>query len=211
MGAIEDDPNVLVYDNFDNTSFTGSFNSKLWQIAYDGGEISQEDGNLMFYIVDEKNIEWLYAGLIANDYSNYKFTHPIYFEARMSVDTVDEGGIFMQLQSVDNSHIYGCGIERLTDFHVKCVQSEHDGVIEDIFSTRYEKSNWHTFRLTLEPDENRIHYYMDGNLVGSFISKYPDTFTNTLYQFYIQGFVHEAGKSTGLVDYVHIGEWTPLK
>jgi hypothetical protein len=49
---------------------------------------------------------------------------------------------------------------------------------------------------------------MDGELIGSFVSKYPDKFSNALYDLYVQGWVNNSGKSTGLVDYVRIG---PLK
>jgi hypothetical protein len=204
MGAIEDDPQVFVYDNFDDDSLDGSFDSALWKIAYDGGKIYQENRNLTLY-VDNQGQEWLYTGLIARKYSGYKFTHPISFEAKMSLDTGDESGIFMQVQSVDGKFRYGCGIESIETPHVKCFQIEHEGGSKSIFYDRYERSNWHTFRFTLEPAASKIYYYMDGKPVGSFISEYPDEFNNVLYDLYVQGFVYKTGKSVGLVDYVRIG------
>ena len=84
-------PELPEYDDFDNASFEGSYNPGLWKIAYDGGKIYQESGNLKF-VVEQTGTDWLYAGLIAKDYENYKITHPISFEAKMSLDTADRGG-----------------------------------------------------------------------------------------------------------------------
>ena len=199
-------PELPEYDNFDNASFEGSYNPGLWQIAYDGGKIYQESGNLKF-AVEQTGADWLYAGLIAKDYANYKITHPISFEAKMSLNTADSGGVFMQLESVNKNSkyaIYACGIERGEDLHVKCTTSESEGVFEDIFYSEYVLASWHTFRFTVDPDKNEINFFMDDKLIGSYTSNYPDNFSNTLYSLYLQSYVYKTGESTALVDYVRI-------
>ena len=151
MGAIEDDPTV--YDNFDNVTIDGKFDTSKW--AYEqrdaDGSVVQQDGVLIFTQsgIDKAQI------LQANKYWPYKLQDSVVFEANLKIDMTRNGFVVLGIWG-DVIEI-SCGLHSMSDWvAAHCWTPSGDPHIAVTHGT------WHIVRLEINVDERKSIVFIDG-------------------------------------------------
>jgi serine/threonine protein kinase len=161
----------ILYDDFDDSTYDGSFNSMLWLPNSDEGcEVKQEDGALVFTIPAQpqdtscgllvavpETVSFAALGAIA---ANLQITHDLTGQA------VNQG-LILTAAEIPEWYTF-CGL----DVRPEGVQAyfEVAGQSVDIsqgVAAAYDQ--WHTFRLEADPATLTLTCYVDGTMIGSVI------------------------------------------
>ena len=200
--VVRDDP--LMYDDFDNPSYEGRFNTALWGADIGAGQVAQENGLLNFELSNyERDI-----GL--GSIQSYKPTSPIFVESKIMLDPISRKGaaLYVALGSEGGSQcvIYtddgGPGSQS-----IYCA-SAFFGIAQRAYNLKITAGTWHVLRIELYPDTMTFIYLVDGKKIGSYIPRNPEKLQDLNYVFVVN---MNAGtdpnrSATGYVDYVRTGK-----
>jgi len=201
--TIVSDP--LMYDDFNNSTFDGRFNTALWEAEISAGQIIQENGSLNFELSN-------YEGDIGlRSIRADKPASPIFIESKMMMDPASrkgsalyiafdtpEGGsqcvIYTDLNNPDSQRVY--------------CQSVYFEIVQSSYDVKVTPGIWHILRIELYPDTMIFNYLLDGKKVGSYVPRDPDKLKNLDFSFVVNvNAGTDANRSvTGYVDYFKTGK-----
>jgi tetratricopeptide (TPR) repeat protein len=152
IGAIADDP--MLYDNFNNTTYDGRFNTTLW--AYQqhdpGGSAIQKNGVLVF---SQGGIDQ-WQKLRAIKYWPLKLMDSVVFEASLEGEMTSDGTVQLQLKGDD---IYAaCDLHSMSDI----VRAHCWSRSPTKFMVPVAHQTWHTVRIEIDLETNVITFFIDG-------------------------------------------------
>jgi hypothetical protein len=166
-------PDLMIYDNFNDSAFEGKINTDLWKPDGDARSpsyIKQQEGILEFSIAPNSGKYLPLEATKKIDSNQYNFAES---KMLLSSDRVgQDGDISFFLTTKDKKNrdvIFWCGIGRSPIIKTWCeVYREDVGGIE--FSSVKKTTDydvWHTFRIEIDPEIDVI-FYVDGLRLGSY-------------------------------------------
>lgn len=213
--TIDADPSV--YDNFNNPANDGSFNQSRWEISQWSelpNQITQQNGLL---IVARKPKPNSGASLNAIKYIDFMPDTPIFIEARLMLESSKppESHISFSL----NTNLPKPGnAEQFTDCLLKgdgsqdqvwlacnnyIGQAEYEnGFIEGQF---VDYGTWHTVRIEVNPATMTFTYYIDGQMIGSYVPVNVEELKQAKFTVSVVIWGETAEAIKGYIDDVRIG------
>lgn len=197
---VETDPTI--YDSFDDTALDGTINSNLWDYWDDSYPhlFSQQGGLLRLNGED-------HTALIARKHIDLLVRTPTFYEARLMLNDADAGSITLKLHGqLPNDEWWAtqCGIYApaanaaawaFCDYGYRNASGSYtDG--EDV-----ELNSWHIFRIEINPEQQTVTYFIDGESKGNILL--PEM-ANARFSLVIGGFT-ASGTTIGYVDEVRYG------
>lgn len=205
-GSGYSDPTM--YDDFGNSTYSGRYNSSLWESGGDAAtyKIAQANGKLSITVNSQNG-----AGL-HRSYS--RIIKPTFFEAREYLDpsTTNNGGhlylVIGNAYGYSNCGVFGDSANRQT---IRCWSEYYGKNVEPAIGLSAISPGWHVFRFEIEPGTMIISYVVDGKQVGQYdpresIPDHFNEFKQSSFDFNIA--VNNYGPSkalVGYVDYVRMG------
>lgn len=199
--------NVMIYDNFDNPAFDGSFDQNQWRYVNNpSNQIVQKDGVLIV----TRNSGPLGEGLAPHSYYFVTLDYPTFFEAEL-LQSPDENlgdvgiGVYAHTSPGNENFWFSkCNIDTGwahcgdTVWPPRQAQGEN----YDVGGKYVDYGTWHRFRIEIMPDSMAFTYYIDDKVVGSHVPIDAEKLKKALLVFTI-GVYGE--KTTGHFDNVKIG------
>ncbi len=185
------------YDSFEDNAFNGTINGNLWKYWSDTDPhlFSQQIGFLKLNGTAS-------ASLVATKHIDLLVRVPMYYEARFMLNSADGGSITLKLHaqlSDDKWWATQCGIVApaanapgwaFCDYGYQGSPGHYtDGV--DV-----EFSSWHTFRIEINPEQQTVTYFIDGESKSNIIL--PEI-SSAKFSLVISGFTSQ-GTTIGYVD-----------
>jgi len=193
-----------MYDDFNDPSYDGRFNTALWASGdISGGKIVQKNGLLTFELNDS------YHNIGLNSSQEYKPTYPIFVESKMMLDpTSKDGSIFMGFGSSSGISICGIQTENIRGEQKVACWSEYFGIIQRFYDRGITSGTWHVLRIELYPDTVTFAYLLDGEKIGSYIPQTPEKYKNLSYSLlvHVDSGIGSDPSITGDADYVKTGK-----
>lgn len=194
---------LSVSDNFDDTSFNGSFNKNLWEYWYGYTSIAQENGVLAISNATQETM------LISKKFSSFSLNAPITYEVNMKLSsTAHTGAVDMKIGTdISGGHwVTECNLSASASDSMAlayCWAGTDKGGEYSPQSKNVNFDTWHTFRIEIDPDTMKITYYIDNDMVGSYTPDKADELRKSRY-YAVLG-VHSVTSSiTGYIDDVKI-------
>jgi len=221
MGTIADDPIIetvelpsspstktdpTMYDDFTNAAHDGSYDMSLWSFwksTGSGGKFVQNNG---IFTIDVGVNDAL--DIVLTKYINYQVTEPIFYEARIMLESMMSATSF-ELNVGGDKEWLACSISNNKSSELQslsCGGNYTSGYEEAVKFTNMDVS-WHLFRIEIYPDTSQIVYSIDGIRRETY--KLPSTEEQGRNRF-IFGFSIGDDTSDNLspkmyIDYVRIG------
>jgi len=209
--TIDSDPTV--YDNFNNPTYDGKWNKSLWaDNSFPGATaIEQQNGNVIISRQSSGS-----SILRTRRPGKWTLDQLGFIEAKImlgsNIETLSGGSIGIGIDkytSQDNWWSF-CVIGGGQDLIEAWVNCHTDGNIHGKYSTDsfpVQYNTWHIMRIEIDPDTTTITYFIDGQQVGSYTPKDPETFKNTQFSPLLNVWSEDGGLTIGYADYVRIGEF----
>jgi len=196
---------LIMYDDFNNSTYDGKFNTTLWGADLASGQVVQENGLLNFKL----NNYGRDIGLSSSQ--SYKPTNPIFVESKMMLDPTSRKGAALYVAFVTSDGVSQCVI--YTDINnpdsqrIYC-QSAYFGIVQRAYDVKITTGTWHVLRIELYPDTMTFIYLLDGKKVGSYIPRNPDRLKDLSYSFavHVNAGTDPDSSVTGYADYVRTGK-----
>jgi hypothetical protein len=195
-------PDDSLYDNFDNPTYEGSFDSTLWIPRGDCTEVAQDDGAMVF----QSNCELVVRPTFVT------FDQLELFEARVKVASDHTGEAVTQEIIFDTNDLPGgdwwafCGIIADSEGVKSFFNVVNVGLDEfDIHQTRpAEYDRWHTIRLEVDLDTVTFSCTVDDQLLGSVVPKNAPLLQEARFERILQAARVSGAFATSSVDYVRV-------
>jgi tRNA A-37 threonylcarbamoyl transferase component Bud32 len=208
---------LTLYDNFNNSIYDGSFNPALWQET-SGGDASghfQQDGRLTF---TQTNRPKDGTALIARRYSDFVLDRPMAFEAKLMLDPKyhpnsqqDSGNIAISLAAhtpAPETWVTYCELAGgdPDQAGIWCHDWWNNGELgtKVMKKGRVNYGAWHTFRIEVDPATLTVTYFINGDLIGSFVPVNADKLKDARFRVTVAIWINSAETITGYVDDVRI-------
>jgi hypothetical protein len=197
----------IIYDDFNNHNFDGSYNQGRWTILDDSsGRIFQQEGIL---VVSTNGKAAGGPSLRALKYSNFTMETRTFVEAKLMVNRPQNGHAYLFLGSDLPSGIeysdctlgYGDKQALLDCGYVS--QGNEEYRAEDIL---VDYGTWHTVRIEADPATMTFTYYVDGRAIGSHRPINAGELGKARFRVEIGFGVSSSEVSAGYIDDVRIGQ-----
>ena len=161
------DPNI--YDDFDNIEIEGTFDENLWRYWDDRATTGfyQANGVLRFSGTNS-------AALLARRHANLHLYAPTFYEADLILNGAQKGSVTIKLHGSLPGNGYWttqCGIYGAINDKKALAFCEHGNDDGSSYTNGKEISfdTWHHFRIEINPSQQIVIYYIDGESVGNLI------------------------------------------
>ena len=172
MGAIENDPNIILYEDFSNPPYDGSYDKSKWETcgADSGSTVIQNSGVLSMTHTSTAS-GYQGTSLCSSKYANVAINVPTYIEARLMIpsDHVGTIGITAEQKSSVNSLYTNCVYD-----HFRQSNNKYPTLLQCNYNTNILKTvnwssgvkeitsgTWHRLRIEIHPDIRTLRYYLD--------------------------------------------------
>lgn len=196
-----------VYDDFDDSTFEGTWNPDLWAAWPNTNrcDIEQQAGVLRFSCREPNG-----PSLNALDYSEVPFGEFDFIEAGLRLDDdirTNSGAVIVKMQTSLDRYAE-CRLVGGTDFdavYPYCgVYTENDTEYE-VDGPEANYDTWRTVRLELDPETAAITFYIDGQEIGATTSSEAEALKQADVTVELYIYFEEGTLVTGYFDDVHIG------
>jgi Tol biopolymer transport system component len=201
----------MVYDDFNNPAYEGSYNKVLWELWADQDQVAQRDGAMVFTQEGKPNQG---ATLAASEYLEFSLDRPTFFEARLMLSPDANAGnvqLHLHTELAPGEIWYAeCDIDHWEGkVQAGCFdEAIHHGQVDSTHgseSVPVQLGSWHTLRMEVDPATMTFNYFVDGQFVGSHIPSEADRLKKAKFTLSIGIYTPSADALTGYVDDVRIG------
>lgn len=175
-GTVITNSETLLSDSFDNLTYDGKFNTNLWSCfgCDEFGVVTAAQGNgaIRLDAINKGNFENHSGGLVSQ--SSWLPNEIGYIEAKMKLLSTDNGGanILLRVPLEGKEWAATCWIQRFSETQAEyaCdvfifMNQQYVGEYKtESFPVKYDK--WHTAKIELTPNTFKLHFYLDGELIG---------------------------------------------
>lgn len=159
-----------IYDNFNDSTYDGNFNTTLWRAYTTNGNIEQKNG--MLGLSGE-------TGLDARKFDFAKISQPSFFQAKIMFDLGQYGGspgnnIHLKLTATTEQGEYiwftECNIHHVSDLQAESDCWSADKQYQPVYGSKktlVDFRTWHIVRIEVHPSTMTFSYYLDGKDIGS--------------------------------------------
>jgi hypothetical protein len=204
MGAIEDEAQYILYDEFSSSQFDGRYDANKWKAGYitSTSKFTQKDGVLVLEEKGPEKAPFINAIRITASYPlpSNKYS---YIETKMMIKDIANQGELSIRFSTDKT-FFICGLDGIHGGLKKICWREDTGSGENFKSLASYSGNtnkWYIFVIRVDPFERVISFYIDGQNVASYPladkEKMPDDFGIGCY-------VAKSNEFQGFMDYVKL-------
>lgn len=167
---------TLLLDGFDKSNYDGKFNTTLWGCfgCDKFGVVTATQGNGLFRLdaTNKGNFENHSGGLVSQ--TSWLPNEIGYLEAKMKLLSTDNGGvnILLRVPLEGKEWAATCWIQRFSETQAEyaCdvftyINQQYVGEYKtESFPVKYDE--WHTAKIELTPNTFKLHFYLDGELIG---------------------------------------------
>lgn len=190
----------FIYDNFDNTTYNGSFNRQLWVLKnVSGGQAAQGNRILEF---SYNGVPKGGIGLVTNIYDLFTSEESVFFEAQLKVDNPQDGHVYILINNSGLSTYTDCMLgygEKTAWFSCNYVDDGQARYTAESKQVDYKK--WHTVRIELDSNLMTYTYFLNNEIIGS----YKPTTAKPQVSFQFGVYAVSTNNINGYVDNIHIG------
>jgi len=199
-----------IYDDFNDTAYSSSFNQNIWEPFSDSaGRIVQRNGILT--LSRAKGISDG-IGLTARKYQDFILKNFIFIEAKFMVREAQDGHVYLAISSDLDSEDYadcllGYGDKQASIgcSYTLLVEKEEKAAYKTM-SMSVNYGTWHIVRIDIEPSTMTFTYHIDGQRIGSYVSKNAKKLKEAKFSIDIGVWGESSETVTANIDYVCIGE-----
>lgn len=199
-----------IYDDFNDTAYSGSFNRNKWEpFSSSAGRIVQKNG--MLTLSRTKGISDG-IGLTAHEYQDFTLKNSFFLEAKLMVSEAQEGHVYLTISSDLDSEDYADCILGYGDKQasIGCsyslLEEKEEKAVYKTLSMSANYGTWHIVRIDIETSTMTFTYHMDGQRIGSYVSKNAKKLKQAKFSIDIGVWGESTETVTGYIDYVCIGE-----
>ena len=192
-----------VYDNFNNSTFDGKWNTGLW-LSYGtpSTTVEQKDGIITF---TRKNQDE--GGLTANQ--TWRIDELRFIEAKVLLDSATEasvGSVGIQITTDINGTTWWLGCSIFDNGNANITEA-HCGSMDNFNSQRVELplNTWHTIRIETDSDMAKMTFFIDDSQIDTYVYADPEEFKKSFFHLYIGVWSQNGGLVTGSIDDIQIG------
>jgi outer membrane protein assembly factor BamD (BamD/ComL family) len=211
MGAIEDDPNILVYDNFNSSTYDGSYDKSKWEACgWDSGSTVVQNNGILSITHTRIGSGYQATTLCPYTFKSRSINFPTYFEARLMVPSDYSGSVGFAIEETpawQNLHTR-CEIEHSLQSNgnpqtlLKCfyitLKNTWNSHTKDM-----KPNTWYTIRIEVYPATNTFYSYLDGQQFDMSNPGVDFSQINWLFSMYVAN--NQTKQAAGYFDDVRIG------
>lgn len=204
MPTIDADPTV--YDNFDNPVFDGKWNTGLWSLFSDSGNVNvhQQDGILTISrrVADT-------GGLETRGLQTWKMDDFSFVEAKVKLDSdmeASSGAIGIEIDGFVDGNWWWltCMISSNKESLAQANCQAIDNYSADGFSVQYD--TWYTIRVKTDPDASTLTFFVDNREIGTYTPSDWEAFKNAELGIQLLTWTLDGGLVQGYLDEIRIGQ-----
>ncbi len=202
-----------VVDNFDNPSYDGIFNPKVWKsFNSEKAKIYQGDGKLIIWV--EQNTPGG-AFLIPSAYNEFILTAPLSIEAKLMVEQPQIGHAFIFIGTPSLNEYSDCvfGWQASNIAQLGCNYMVNSGKRNGYSTDKrmVDYGTWHTLRIEIRPELMEYKYFVDGNEIDTYTPPNADELKKENFTIQIGCGNDDASSSSPYLCYFEYVKISPLE